>query len=773
MKKSKLKSIFSIAVQSFFIFTFLAVLGLGTFFIVHIEKIEIAFGEDKITHPSKIYDRYQNEIEVLGQENAHVAYSEIPEVLIDALLSVEDSEFFYHDGFNPKRILTSFVNNLFSDSVQGGSTLTQQLIKNTALSSEKTYSRKVKEAYLSFLLEKDYSKEEILELYFNKIYFEQSVPGIQYACRVFFNKSVGQVNLVEAAVLAGLVKSPSYYYPFSYPERCTDRKNLVLKSMLDNRVIDERQYRLASAVQVEDILYTKDDPDLSVYPYQAYLDLVYEEVRQLTGKDLYTHPLIVETYLDSSLQKHIDSIQQGNVVDFTDENQQIGGVVLNNEGTEIVGVIGGRNYAGKKVFNRGFHLKRNPASTIKPVLSYALGMEYLGLHPLSTVKDEVYTYSGTNTQVNNADKKYLGNLSVIEALGYSRNTCAVKIFDALKDKIGIDRISEYLNSIRLMDEGTLSASYALGGMTYGVSPLQMAGAYAMLANHGRYQEPSAVRSIKDVDGNVLYQRNESSQQVISEESADQVTYALRKVMEKNYLNINVAKPNQIEVAGKTGTNAYDSVTIGKNHYPSNADKDIWFAGYSAKNTCVIWTGFDEALDGKNFFTVNDPRKRIAKSVFKSVMEQINKKGEFTYSDQLKKISLVKGLDGDYLPDTTIPGYLIEETLIDPKKTFPRNLPELKIEETEDVSVFATSEELLFQVRTPLVEDEIYSSLFGDKLYRMKIITPSRQEEEMTSVDGYFTYHCAEKGTYRFEISIGFRNNADLKGSSYLFDFDCR
>lgn len=242
------------------------------------------FDEEQITHSSRIYDRYSNEIEVLGQETSPVAYADIPEVLVDALLSVEDSEFFYHNGFNPKRILTSFVSNLFSNSVQGGSTLTQQLIKNTALSGEKTYSRKVKEAYLSFLLEKEYSKEEILELYFNKIYFEQSVPGIQYACRVFFNKSVGQINLVEAALLAGLVKSPSYYYPFSYPERCTERKNIVLKSMLDNRVIDEAQYRFASAVRVEDILYTKDDPDLSVYPYQAYLDLVYEEVRQLTGK---------------------------------------------------------------------------------------------------------------------------------------------------------------------------------------------------------------------------------------------------------------------------------------------------------------------------------------------------------------------------------------------------------------------------------------------------------------------------------------------------------
>lgn len=773
MKKSNFKRGISIAVSLFFIFTFLAVLGVGTFFFVHIEKRTIVFDEEQITHSSRIYDRYSNEIEVLGQETSPVAYADIPEVLVDALLSVEDSEFFYHNGFNPKRILTSFVSNLFSNSVQGGSTLTQQLIKNTALSGEKTYSRKVKEAYLSFLLEKEYSKEEILELYFNKIYFEQSVPGIQYACRVFFNKSVGQINLVEAALLAGLVKSPSYYYPFSYPERCTERKNIVLKSMLDNRVIDEAQYRFASAVRVEDILYTKDDPDLSVYPYQAYLDLVYEEVRQLTGKDLYTHPLIVETYLDSSLQKHIDLIQQGSIIGFTDDNQQIGGVVLNNEGTEVIGVIGGRNYAGKKVFNRGFHLKRNPASTIKPVLSYALGMEYLGLHPLSTVKDEAYAYSGTNTEVHNADKKYLGNLSVIEALGYSRNTCAVKIFDALKQKIGIGAIDDYLRKISLMDEGTLSASYALGGMTYGVSPLQMAGAYAMLANHGRYKEPSAVRSIKDADGHLLYQREESSQQVIAEESADQVTYALQKVMEKNYLNINITKPGGIDVAGKTGTNAYDSVTIARNHYPSNADKDIWFAGYSAKNTCVVWTGFDEALDRQNYFTSNDPRKKIAKNVFKSILEQIHKKGEFTYSDQLKKINLVKGLDGDYLPDPTVPAYLIEETLIDPRKTFPRPLPELNIEKIEDVSVFATSEELLFQVQTPLTEDEIYTALYGEKLYRMHVLTPSAQEEEMTSTDGCFTYLCKEKGTYRFDFSVGFRNNAEQKGETYSFSFDCR
>lgn len=769
--KNKTTRFLTIFFNSIFIFSFLAVIGLGTFFIVNIADEKVHIDEKKLVYQTKILDKYNNEVESLGAIDNYVQYEEIPQVLIDALLSIEDSEFYYHNGFNPKRIILSLINNISSSSMQGGSTITQQLIKNTALTNEKTYSRKVKEAYLSVLLEQDYSKEEILELYFNKVYFEQSIPGVGYASKAFFNKEVSQINLIEASILASLVKSPSYYYPFSYPSRTNERKNLVLKQMLKNNSISIDQYNLATSIDVEDILYKKDNQNTNNYPFQAYLDLVYEEVKQITGKDLYTHPLIVETYLDSSLQSYIDKIQSGENIFFTDDEQQIGGAVIENDGFKIIGMIGGRNYNGKKIFNRGYHLKRSPASSIKPLLSYVLGCEHLSLHPLSTIKDEPYTYQGTNINVNNADKKYLGNISLIEALGYSRNTCAVKVFDEVVNKIGINEVKEYLEKLNLYDGGIISSSYSIGGMTYGLSPLQMAGGYSYLANHGKYLKPSTIKRISSYNGKVIYERDLASEQIISRESADQITYSLNKVINRNYLGINIAKPKNAEIAGKTGTNAYDYQTIKTYGFPSNADKDIWFCGYSIKHSIAIWTGFDLPEYHKNYFTSHDSRKKVAKLIFKNIMEQISSKSSFSYSPSLKEIALVKGLDDNYLPNEFIPSSFIDYTLADPNKIKLSPLPEISIEPVDEVDVFYTPLSVIFQIKTPIIEDEIYSKIWGEKVYYLKVLKPNNDKEEFTSADGFFCYDYQEKGEYSFEITIGFTNNNSLFGDSYHFDFN--
>ena len=770
MKKINKFNLFKLLINTFFICVFLVSTLLGTFLFITVKNEKLKIEPESLVSQTIIYDNHMNQIEVIGESNDYRKIEEIPQVMIDALLSIEDNEFYYHKGINTKRIILSFVNNIFSSSTQGGSTITQQLIKNTALTNEKTYTRKVKEAYLSIMMEKEYTKEEILELYFNKVYFEQSVPGINYASKIFFNKDISLINYLEASILASLVKSPSYYYPFTYPERVNERKNLVLKAMLENNTITSNQYNFGINIHAKDLLVKKDAKLITSYPYQAYLDIVYEEVKAICNKDLYTHPLIVETYLDTYLQTHIDKIQQDKVISFTDEEQQIGGVVIDNDNSKIIGVVGGRNYNGKKLFNRGYHLKRNPASTIKPLLSYPLAIEHLSFHPLTTIKDEPYIYKGTSINVNNADKKYLGPLSLIESIGYSRNTCAVKTFDQVVDKIGIKEVTSYLKDLNLYDGGNITSSYSLGGMMYGISPFQVAGAYSCLANHGKFLLPSTIKRIKDYNGKVLYERDVSYKKVLSEESADLITYSLKKVMDNNYLNINVCKPKGIDVACKTGTNAYESSTIIKNNYPKNADKDIWLAGYSKNHTCVIWTGFDKSEYQKNYFTSNDSRKKISKLVFKSIMETINKKGVFEYSSSLQEISLVKGLDETYLPNEFTPSSYIVKTLINPNKTSVKPLPNLTIEEVNDVSCFTSNNYGIFQINNPLIEDKIYSYFYGDKTYLMEVTLPNKNKEIHTSKDGYFEYEFKEKGKYTIEFSITFFNNTFLKGSSYKFTY---
>ena len=585
MKKILNKLISILLISAFLIF-----IGLGAFFISSISNIQVN-EFSKITSPkySKIYDSNNRIIEDFEKNDiSYIKYEEIPYILVDALISIEDKDFFRHNGINEKRIISSFISNINpNNSTQGASTLTQQLVKNILLTNEKTYKRKVQEAYLAIKLENELSKEEILEYYFNHIYFEQSVPGIQYASRKFFNKDVRNITLPEAALLVGLVKSPSYYYPLTNPERTDKRKNEVLKAMLDNNKITNTQYDLALSFSCDDLL-VKDSTNEESYQFQAYLDVVYKEVKELTGLDVFNTPLKIETYIDAYLQKLIDEIQEGNHVSISNNNQQIGGTVLDKDG-HIIGVLGGRNYKGKKIFNHAYDLKTSPASTIKPIFSYALGVEHLHYSTLTTIEDKEYYYPGTNTLVHNADKSYLGKIPLIDALGYSRNTCAISTLEKVIQKIGLNKAEEYLKDINMMDQGPFTYAYGIGGMKYGVSPIQVSGAYNMLLNDGKFNYPTTIKRITSLeDNNIIYEHKLESKQMISEESADIITNTLERIVDNNYLGMNIAKPIGITIAGKTGTNGYSKQLINKYNLPSNADKDIWFSGYSPSYTISLW-----------------------------------------------------------------------------------------------------------------------------------------------------------------------------------------
>ena len=437
---------------------------------------------------SEIYDGSSHLVEKINEkENIPVSYEDLPKNLIYALISIEDNNFFEHNGIDYHGVIRSIAHNLTKNTRQGGSTITQQLVKNLLLSNEISITRKIQEAYLATQLEQNYTKEQILELYFNRIYFDATVPGISYAAKRFFNKEVSLLNLPECALLAGLVKSPSLYSPFRYIERADERKNIVLKAMYENNYISYDEYQIASSINAQEIVINRSSYDEEKnYNYQAYLDIVYEEVKRITGYSLYDRPMKVETYLDTSIQKVLDSIQRGDDFTFADDFTQIAGTVIENSTGGIIGTIGGRNYEGLRLYNRAYHMKRQPASTMKPIFTYALAMEYLDYHEYTMIPDQPYTYPGTNITVSNADKKYLGNISVTDALGYSRNTSTLYTLENVERKIGRKKIVDYLNSIGLDDGGNFTYPYAIGGMTYGVSPISLAGAYSILPRKGFY-----------------------------------------------------------------------------------------------------------------------------------------------------------------------------------------------------------------------------------------------------------------------------------------------
>lgn len=406
MKKNRF---FKIFINSFCVFTSIISITFGIYLSISYSNLENSSLIKRLDNkPSRIFDNNENVIQSIGKEEESIEYEDLPSNLIAALTSIEDTSFFAHNGIDIKRIFSSFLNNIFSNSIQGGSTLTQQLAKNMFLTSDRTLERKIKEMLLSFKLESKYDKKTILEFYFNNVYFDPVIPGIAYASQKFFNKKVNSLSLAESALLAGLVKSPTLYEPTKHEENCNKRKNLVLSAMLKNNVISKNEYEHSIKLTCEDLIY-KRKSDITSYAYQAYLDATYQECKKLTGIDPYRQTISIYTYLEPQIQKVIDSIQDESEFSFYDDLQQFGAALIDNSTGHVVALAGGREYNGKKIFNRGYDKLVNPASTIKPIFEYLLAIDLLGYNKATTLNDEETTYLN-GEKLSNANDHYSGKL---------------------------------------------------------------------------------------------------------------------------------------------------------------------------------------------------------------------------------------------------------------------------------------------------------------------------------------------------------------------------
>ena len=323
-------------------------------------------------------------------------------------------------------------------------------------------------------LEKEYTKEEIITLYANQILFDGVNKGVNAASRKFFNKEISEVTLPEAALLAAMVKSPTIYNPILHPDNAFERKNLVLEMMYKNGYITEEEKEAAQKITVDELIY-KSEEKQPTYPYQAYLDIVYDEVKRLTGYDPFFTPMKIETFLDSGLQTQLDLIQKDldDKIIITDENQQIAAAVIDNENGTIIGVIGGRNYQGEKLFNRAYNMKRQPASTIKPLLTlWQLSIQIGAMFMLLMM---FHINILTDIEVSNVDNRHMGQLFIEEALGYSRNTSALATLEMVVNEVGMYEVAKYLDNIGLLDVSydLVNYAYGLGGMYEGVSLIQL------------------------------------------------------------------------------------------------------------------------------------------------------------------------------------------------------------------------------------------------------------------------------------------------------------
>lgn len=533
-----------------------------------------------------IYDKNGNLLANLSNIYTDYApYESIPEVLINAFISIEDSRFFSHHGLDYEAIARSIVANIKDQEFsQGASTITQQLIKNVYLSNEKTIERKINEAILSLKLEHILSKEDILSSYLSNVLFGGRIYGVKMASKYYFNKDLADITLKEASMLAGLVQMPNYYNPFTNYEAAQDRRNLVLKAMLNEAYIDEETYENTINIELSSYL-NKGQINENIGIYASYIDYVSYEAITKYNIDFYSSDLKIEINVDSNIQKMIYQIMNNNYNHFKDEYLKCGIVVLDPKTAEILAISGTRE-AGMRNLNYATEVLHQPASTIKPILSYAPAIEYLNFQPQTQILDEPYRYQN-GMLVNNWDNRYLGNISLRYALANSRNVPAIKLYNEVGSKLAW----EFASSVGLENRDNYSyEAMAIGGFSKGFTVLEMANAYLTFPNMGKYKKASSINNIKT--NNTLFKNEDKFKQVLSEESSFLINDILHDVLK--YTNYDL---KNTFLSSKTGQSNYDYNTRMKYNIPANATKDSWVIGYTPDLLVAVWCGYEDIKKG--------------------------------------------------------------------------------------------------------------------------------------------------------------------------------
>lgn len=522
---------------------------------------------------SIIYDGQSDVVTRLHgvQDRTWVSISELQPSTVYAFISAEDARFFEHEGVDVIRIAGAIVADIKAGSyVQGASTISQQLIKLSHLTSEKTISRKAEEAALAYEMERQYSKEDILEMYLNYVYFGGGYYGIEAAAEGYFGVHASDLTLDQSAMLAGILKSPSGYAPHINYAASINRRNNILRLMQDYGYITDDEKKQAAAKRPT-ILHDKNE-EYSGY----YTDAVTKSAAALMGitvDELIRGGYSIYSAMDSDIQHYCEEMFKNGEL-FPAEDSEAAIVVLEPSTGMVVAMVGGRSYTGGISFNRATDIRRQPGSVIKPVIAYAPAFEYLNYTAADMILDEETTFADYTPS--NYGNKYYGWVTVREAVTKSLNVPAVKTLSA----VGVYRAKDFAKRCGIeFDDKDDSLALALGGFTYGVSPLQIAGAYSCFASGGIYNTPTLIKKITDRNGLTVYEYRQDSRRVMSEANAYILTSMLKSVVtEGTGHRLNTL---DIPIAGKTGT-------VGL----ANGNRDAWMAGYTPEYTAVVWQGYD-------------------------------------------------------------------------------------------------------------------------------------------------------------------------------------
>ena len=599
----------------------------GGLFLYYVSKAPV-LSESKLvaTTSSKIYDSKNELIADLGSERrVNAQANEIPTELVNAIVSIEDHRFFSHRGVDTIRILGASLRNLRGGGgLQGGSTLTQQLIKLTYFStstSDQTLSRKAQEAWLAVQLEQKATKQEILTYYINKVYMSNGNYGMQTAAQNYYGKDLKDLSLPQLALLAGMPQAPNQYDPYSHPEAAQERRNLVLSEMKGQGYITAEQYEKAINTPITDGLQSLKSAN-SYPPYMDnYLKEVIDQVEQETGYNLLTTGMEVYTNVDSKVQQRLwDIYNTDEYVNYPDDELQVASTIVDVTNGKVIAQLGARHQSSNVSFgiNQAVETNRDWGSTMKPITDYAPALEYdVYDSTASIVHDSPYNYPGTSTPVYNWDKSYFGNITLQYALQQSRNVPAVETLE----KVGLDRAKTFLNGLGI-DYPSIHYANAISSNTtesdkkYGASSEKMAVAYAAFANGGIYHKPMYINKIIFSDGSSK-EFSDSGTRAMKETTAYMMTEMMKTVL--TYGTGRGAYLSWLPQAGKTGTSNYTDDEIEK--YIKNSGyvaPDEMFVGYTRKYSMAVWTGYSDRLTpivGDGFY--------VAAKVYRSMMTYLS------------------------------------------------------------------------------------------------------------------------------------------------------
>lgn len=560
--KKKNKRNFKIKVLSFFVKVILLSIIALTGYIAYcwFTMPDMAEAVSKTRQPSTvIMAQNGNDIAKFGQIYDKIIYPEkLPKDLTNAIIAVEDHRFYHHFGFDAIGFSRAMLTNLFRKRyAQGASTITQQVAKNIFLTPNKTIRRKIQELLLAFWLEHKFSKDQIMALYLNRVYFGAGNYGANAAANWYFNKNVYNLNLHEAAILAGMLKAPNRYNPIWQRKKALERAQTVLMAMKNNGFLNEKQYREALKLPVSDGQKSR------VSGGRHFAQYVYNHVNNYIGER--SKDLVVSTTLNQKLQETAEKILRKYVAENKKNNVSEGAVVILDKTGAIKAMVGGVDY-NRSQFNRAVQAKRQSGSTFKPFV-YLTALQY-GFKPESTIVDEPIKVGKWKPE--NYSKKYYGKVTLDYALSHSLNVATV----ALSQQMYLKDIAKNAHDAGISTKIDLSPSMVLG--TNAVTVLDMATAYTTLANGGKRVTPYAISEISTTDGHQLYVRPSfAAKQVFGAKNVADLTMML-----EHAINRGTGQKAKLPIfaAGKTGT--------------SQNFRDAWFAGWTGKYVAVVWVGND-------------------------------------------------------------------------------------------------------------------------------------------------------------------------------------